>query len=148
MRAFRMAARPRTFGQSAFLRVVPGRAVAVLTNGGLPRRVYAEVVGRVLHDLGGVELPGPSVPDRAVPPPYASRHVGTHVSSTSETPVSQDARGRPRLLSVPVGVTAEPDEAPYRTRGDSLIPVEPSAVSTPYSAHRPGPEQRRHRPRR
>ncbi|MER7129628.1 serine hydrolase domain-containing protein [Streptosporangium saharense] len=121
-----------TIGQSAFLRVVPGRdvAVAVLTNGGLSRRVYAEVVGRVLHDLADVEPPAQPVPDPAAIPRDASRYVGTYASSTSETTVSQDARGRLWLERVPIGVFADLDEAPYRTellawRGDSLIPAEP-----------------------
>lgn len=121
-----------TIGQSAFLRAVPGRdvAVAIVTNGGFPRQVHTEIAGRVLRELGGVELPGQPVPDPAAPPLDASRYVGTYVSSTSETAVSQDEQGRLWLDRVPIGVTAELDEAPYRTelvawRGDSVLPVEP-----------------------
>ncbi len=42
-----------TIGQSAFLRLVPERrlALAVLTNGGRSRQVYAEVADRVLGEL-------------------------------------------------------------------------------------------------
>ncbi|MFE3019162.1 serine hydrolase [Streptomyces sp. NPDC059256] len=51
-----------TIGQGAFLRVVPERemAVAIFTNGGPSRRVYAEVMGRVLDELRGVGLPQPT----------------------------------------------------------------------------------------
>ncbi|GAA4363650.1 serine hydrolase domain-containing protein [Actinomadura verrucosospora] len=121
-----------TIGQSAFLRVVPGRdvAVAIVTNGGSPRRVYTEIAGRVLRELGGVEPPGQPTPDPSAPPLDAFRYVGTYTSSTSETTVSQDEEGRLWLERVPTGITAELDDAPYRTelvawRGDALLPVEP-----------------------
>ncbi|GAA3114070.1 serine hydrolase domain-containing protein [Streptosporangium carneum] len=121
-----------TIGQSAFLRAVPGRdvALAILTNGGLPRPVHTEIAGRVLHELGGVEPPRQPTPDPAAPSPDASRYVGTYVSSTCETAVSQDEEGRLWLERTPIGITAELDEVPYRTelvawRGDTLLPVEP-----------------------
>ncbi|MEU5401262.1 serine hydrolase [Streptomyces sp. NPDC005963] len=124
-----------TIGQSAFLRVVPERgvAVAIVTNGGRSRQVYAEVAGRVLGELGGVGLPAPPVPSPTAPAPDAARsdrYVGTYRSSTSETTVSRDAAGRLWLERTPLGVIAELDEAAYRTelvdwRGDTLIPVEP-----------------------
>lgn len=121
-----------TIGQSAFLRVVPGSdvAVAIVTNGGSPRRVYTEIAGRVLRELGGVEPTGRPVPDPAAPPLDASRYAGTYTSSTCETTVSQDEEGRLWLERVSTGITAELDDAPYRTelvawRGDALLPVEP-----------------------
>ncbi|MEU7003621.1 serine hydrolase [Nonomuraea sp. NPDC046570] len=121
-----------TIGQSAFLRVVPERDVAlvIVTNGGSPKQVFREIAGHVLHELGGVELPRQPVPDPAAPALDASRYVGTYVSSTSETTVSLDEEGRLWLERIPMGVTAELDEAPYRTeliawRGDALLPVEP-----------------------
>ncbi|MGV9771738.1 serine hydrolase domain-containing protein [Streptosporangium sp. NPDC003464] len=121
-----------TIGQSAFLRAVPGHdvAVAILTNGGLPRRVHAEIAGRVLHELAGVELPGEPMPDPAAPPVDAFRYAGTYMSSTCETAVSQDEQGRLWLERIPIGITAELDELPYRTelvawRGDTFLPVEP-----------------------
>ncbi|MFJ2879095.1 serine hydrolase domain-containing protein [Streptomyces sp. NPDC086796] len=120
-----------TIGQSAFLRLVPERdvAVAVLTNGGLSRRVYTEIAGRVLGELAGVGLPAAPVPEAGAPVAAASRYVGTYTSSTAETTVSRDAAGRLWLERTPRGAVAELDEAPYRTelvgrRGDTLIPVE------------------------
>lgn len=113
-----------TIGQSAVLRVVPGRglAVAVLTNGGDPKPLREEILGRVL------ELPGEPVPDPAVRL-NARRCVGTYLSSTGETTVDEDEQGRLWLDHVPLGVTAELGDESYRTelvawRGDSLLPVE------------------------
>ncbi|MGW3657917.1 serine hydrolase domain-containing protein [Streptomyces sp. NPDC005151] len=114
-----------TIGQSAVLRVVPGRdlAVAVFTNGGDPKPLREEILGRVL------ELPGEPVPDPAVRL-NARRCVGTYLSSTGETRVGEDEQGRLWLDHVPLGVTAELGDESYRTelvawRGDSLLPVEP-----------------------
>ncbi|MCM2392072.1 serine hydrolase domain-containing protein [Streptomyces albipurpureus] len=124
-----------TIGQSAFLRVVPerGAAVAIVTNGGLSRRVYAEVMGRVLGELADVALPAPPMPGADAPAPEAAqcaRYVGTYASSTAATTVSRDTAGRLWLERTPLGVIADLDEAPYRTelvawRGDTLLPVEP-----------------------
>ncbi|MFI9592898.1 serine hydrolase domain-containing protein [Nonomuraea sp. NPDC052265] len=134
-----------TVGQSACLRVVPGRdvAVVIVANGGRSRPVFAEIAGRVLGELGGVELPAPPAPapasapitvpitvPSAVPSAVAARCAGTYTSSTCETEVSLDAAGRLWLRRTPVGITAELDEVPYRTelaawRGDVLLPLEP-----------------------
>lgn len=121
-----------TIGQSAFLRLVPERdvAVAIVTNGGLSRRVYTEIAGRVLGELAGVGLPASPVPDVGARVAETSRYVGTYTSSTAETTVSRDTAGRLWLERTPRGAIAELDEAPYRTelvgrRGDTLIPVEP-----------------------
>ncbi|MBA2892048.1 serine hydrolase domain-containing protein [Nonomuraea soli] len=114
-----------TIGQSAILRVDPARdlAVAILTNGGSPRPLMKEIAGRLM------ELPEEPVPDPARPVD-AARCAGTYVSSTSRTTVSADGQGRLWLEYVPLGITAELDEEPYRTellawRGDALIPAEP-----------------------
>ncbi|MEU1721198.1 serine hydrolase domain-containing protein [Nonomuraea sp. NPDC005692] len=122
-----------TVGQSACLRVAPGRdvAVVVVANGGRTRPVFAEIAGRVLGELGGVELPAPPAPGPApVPPANAVRYAGTYTSSTCETEVTLDGAGRLWLRRTPVGITADLDEVPYRTelaawRDDVLIPLEP-----------------------
>lgn len=114
-----------TIGQSAVLRVDPGRdvCVAVFTNGGDRKRLMKEILGRV------VELPAEPVPDPATRPD-TWRCAGVYVSNTSETTVSADERGRLWLDRVPHGLAVELGDEPYRTellgwRGDSLLPAEP-----------------------
>jgi CubicO group peptidase (beta-lactamase class C family) len=53
-----------TIGQSAYFRLAPaqGVAIALLTNGGNGPALYDELVGHVLRETAGVELPGRSVP--------------------------------------------------------------------------------------
>ncbi|KDN17163.1 serine hydrolase domain-containing protein [Amycolatopsis rifamycinica] len=120
-----------TIGQSAFLRVAPehGVAVALLTNGGDPIAVYAEVVGHLLRELTGIELAAPPVPDPAAPRVDASRYVGEYSSSVADIVVSQDADGRVWVERVPKGIFAELAE-PQKTElvamnGDTLILAEP-----------------------
>ncbi|OOQ54618.1 serine hydrolase domain-containing protein [Streptomyces antibioticus] len=141
-----------TIGQSAFLRLVPERrlALAVLTNGGRSRQVYAEVADRVLGELteltelgelGEVRSVEAHAPEQGAaessPPLEASRYAGTYLSSTSRTTVRGDEHGRLWLERIPLGVAADLDELPYRTelvrwRGDTLRPVEPErGVCTP-----------------
>ncbi|GAA1816435.1 serine hydrolase domain-containing protein [Actinomadura chokoriensis] len=114
-----------TIGQSAVLRIDPGRdlSVAVFTNGGDRKRLMKEILGRV------IEVPAEPVPDPAARPD-AGRCAGVYVSSTSETTVSADERGRLWLEQVPIGLAVEAGDEPYRTellgwRGDSLLPAEP-----------------------
>ncbi|MFI6816880.1 serine hydrolase [Nonomuraea sp. NPDC050328] len=115
-----------TIGQSAFLRVVPelDLVLVVLTNGGSPKLIFREIFGR-FHDL-----PEAPVPDPQARPTRPERYAGVYESSTGRTTVSVDGEGRVWLDRVPLGVTAELDEVPYRSelvawRGDSLIPLEP-----------------------
>ncbi|MFG1621235.1 serine hydrolase domain-containing protein [Kribbella sp. NPDC049227] len=53
-----------TIGQSAFFRLVPdkGVVVALLTNGGNTSSLYDELVGHVLRETSGIELPARPVP--------------------------------------------------------------------------------------
>ncbi|MFI5690597.1 serine hydrolase domain-containing protein [Kribbella sp. NPDC051586] len=53
-----------TVGQAAFFRLVPDRNVAVvlLTNGGRASALYDELMGHVLRETAGVELPARPVP--------------------------------------------------------------------------------------
>jgi len=120
-----------TIGQSAFLRVAPehGVAVALLTNGGEPITVYAEVVGHILRELTGIELALPPVPDPAAPRIDASRYVGEYSSSVADIVVSQDDEGRVWVERVPKGIFAELS-GPEKTElvamnGDTLILAEP-----------------------
>jgi CubicO group peptidase (beta-lactamase class C family) len=120
-----------TIGQSAFLRVAPehGVAVALLTNGGEPISVYAEVVGHILRELTGIELALPPVPDPAAPRIDATRYVGEYSSSVADIVVSQDDEGRVWVERVPKGIFAELS-GPEKTElvamnGDTLILAEP-----------------------
>ncbi|MFA1537852.1 serine hydrolase domain-containing protein [Actinomadura monticuli] len=114
-----------TVGQSAVLRVDPGRdvCVAILTNGGDRRPLMREILGRV------VEPPAEPVPDPAARLD-ARRYAGFYLSSTSRTRVSADDGGRLWLEHVPLGLAAAAGDEPYRTellgwRGDSLLPAKP-----------------------
>jgi len=128
-----------TVGQAAFLRLVPGRdvAVAVLTNGGNPFPLYREIVGRVLHDLASVDLPAQPEPDPAAPPVDAARYLGRYSSDVAETVVSQDDEGRLWIERTPKGALAElvghqEKEELLSWRGDTLLVAAPE-----YGMHRP-----------
>ncbi|MGA4837816.1 serine hydrolase domain-containing protein [Streptomyces sp. G45] len=105
-----------TVGQGAFLRVVPGRdvAVALQINGGDPLGLYVEIVGRVLRDLAGIELRPLPKPDPDAPRIDASRYVGTYTATAGDTVVSQDADGRIWVERRPKGVFAQLDRQAER----------------------------------
>ncbi|SNT34199.1 CubicO group peptidase, beta-lactamase class C family [Actinomadura meyerae] len=114
-----------TIGQSAALRIDPGRdvCVAVFTNGGDRKPLIKEILGKA------IESPAEPVPDPTARLD-AGRCAGVYVSSTSETTVSADGQGRLWLEKVPAGLAVELGDEPFRTellgwRGDSLLPAEP-----------------------
>ena len=120
-----------TIGQSAYLRVAPGHdvGVALLTNGGNTHPVYQEVVGRVLRDLTGIELPPMPAPAPQPPRIDASRYLGTYTSAVGEAVVSQDGDGRIWLNRTPKGIAAELGATQEKIelvawRGDTLIAAE------------------------
>ncbi|WP_029137937.1 serine hydrolase domain-containing protein [Nakamurella lactea] len=122
-----------TIGQSAFLRAVPGRdvAVAVLTNGGGVLNVYYEIVSKVLAELADIELsPLPTVSGDE-PTIDAARYVGSYSSSVSDSVVSQDEDGRVWVQVTPKGIFAELGTGESEKvelvllRGDTLIAKEP-----------------------
>jgi CubicO group peptidase (beta-lactamase class C family) len=128
-----------TIGQAAFLRVVPGRdvAVAVLTNGGNPFPLYQTIVGRVLRDFASIELPAQPEPDATAEKVDAERYVGRYSSDVAETVVSQDDDGRLWIERTPKGELAElvghaekQELLPWR--GDTLL-----VSFTDYGIHRP-----------
>ena len=127
-----------TIGQSALLRLVPSRgiAVAVLANGGDAKPVFAEIADRVLEEFAGIapaEPPRPAADPANDPAPLPAdpeRFTGRYASSTAITEVRIDVDGRLWLERVPVGIVAELGDLPYRSelvgwRGDALLPVEP-----------------------
>jgi CubicO group peptidase (beta-lactamase class C family) len=120
-----------TIGQAAFLRLVPEHdlAVSLLTNGGNPYGLYADLVGHVLHELTGLaarELPTP--PAEPVPVD-AARFTGTYASLVYDLVVTADDDGRIWLQMVPKDAMAAMSEGPERTElvgyaPDALIPVQ------------------------
>ena len=85
-----------TIGQSAFLRLVPeaGVAVTVLTNGGRAGMLFRDVVGHVLRELSGRDLPAEPVPPADPPRVDASRYVGEYACDMATLTVSQEQDGR------------------------------------------------------
>ncbi|KAA2261445.1 beta-lactamase family protein [Solihabitans fulvus] len=121
-----------TFGQSSFLRVVPGQnvAVALLTNGGSSARVYQTIFAHVLRELAGVEMPATPVIDPDARPADAPRYVGEYSSSVADIVVSQDDDGRLWLDRTPKGVLLAAGAPADRTEllaldGDTLIAAKP-----------------------
>jgi len=121
-----------TVGQSAFLRVVPERdvAIALVTNGGNGIAVYTEIFEYVLRELAGVEMPAmpklPASPDTV----DVSRYLGTYISEVGELTVSRDGDGRLWIEEVPRGVMAEIGRQPERKElvhleDDTFLPVQP-----------------------
>ncbi|MFD0904436.1 hypothetical protein [Actinomadura sediminis] len=97
--------------------------MAIFTNGGDRKPLMREILGRV------VESPAEPVPDHAARPD-AGRAASVYLSSTSETTVSGDERGRLWLEQVPLGLAVDAGDEPYRTellgwRGSSYLPAEP-----------------------
>ncbi|TIS97414.1 serine hydrolase [Mesorhizobium sp.] len=84
-----------TWGQRAYLRLVPNKnmAVVLLTNSGYSRDLYRDLIGEVLGDLAGVEMPQPrKAPDTPVEidvTPY----VGTYRSHGVSIEVWSERRG-------------------------------------------------------
>ncbi|GAA5172245.1 serine hydrolase domain-containing protein [Amycolatopsis dongchuanensis] len=130
-----------TIGQAAYLRVVPAHdvGVALFTNGGTSYLVYQEIVGRVLRDLTGIELPPMPLPEPHAPRIDASRYIGTYASPVTEAVVSQDDDGRVWLARTPKGAFASGlGETPVSTElvawsGDTLLAVEPEPG--PFAPH-------------
>jgi len=120
-----------TIGQASFLRVLPERGVAVvlLTNGGDPYGLCRDVVGHVLAELAGLELPPLPVPPADPPRVDATRYAGTYTSRMADFVVSQDDDGRiwaevrPKDTVPGLGDRTERSEL-VAFGPDTLIPVE------------------------
>jgi CubicO group peptidase (beta-lactamase class C family) len=120
-----------TIGQSAFLRMVPekGVAVALLTNGGDTFSLYRDIVSHVLAELADVDLPALPHPPEEPQRIDASRYLGTYSAEVAELVVTQDDDGRiwidmtPKGIAEEIGEKAEHKELVHYA-GDSLIPLE------------------------
>lgn len=120
-----------TIGQAAFLRTVPeaGVAVALLTNGGDALSLYRDVVGQLLTELAGVQLPSLPHPPADPQPVDVSRFLGTYSAEVFDLTVSQDDDGRVWIEQQPKGAMIEMGGQVERTelvhyRDDMLIPLE------------------------
>jgi CubicO group peptidase (beta-lactamase class C family) len=121
-----------TVGQSAFLRIVPGRdvAIALLTNGGNPIAVYFEVFRHLLKELADIDLPATPVPPAAPQRVDATRYLGTYANSIGKTEITQDDDGRVWMTETPLGELAELIGEVEKTElvhleNDTLIPATP-----------------------
>jgi len=97
-----------TIGQSAFLRIVPGKnvAIALLTNGGNPIAVYFEVYRHLLKVLADIDLPANPVPPANPEQIDAAKYLGTYANSMGKTEITQDEDGRIWMTETPLGELA------------------------------------------
>lgn len=129
-----------TIGQSAFLRVVPehGLAVAVLTNGGDTIEVYKAVVGHVVKELAGLDLPALPTPPAKPVPIDVDRVLGTYSCDVADVTVRQDEDGRVWLDQTPKGIFAElgptpdPVELVGRTEESLIVVKAENGIHSPY----------------
>ncbi|MEU5306799.1 serine hydrolase domain-containing protein [Streptomyces noursei] len=86
-------------GQYGYLRVVPhaGVAVALLTNGGGARELYAALFRELLDDLAGVRMPDAFEPPAHAPAVDFSRYVGTYKRAGVVITVTE-REGAPHLV--------------------------------------------------
>ncbi|MEE1766770.1 serine hydrolase [Streptomyces sp. JV185] len=130
-----------TIGQSAFLRVVPERnvAVALLTNGGQPLHVYQQVLGKLLDELAGVKLPALPQPNPVDVQADLSRYVGAYSSMVADTVVTAED-GKLWIKRSPKGIFAQLSGAPPAKEellpylDDTFVANLPEAPGT-YMAH-------------
>ncbi|MFD8690697.1 serine hydrolase domain-containing protein [Streptomyces sp. NPDC059651] len=88
-----------SIGQYSYLRVVPGAgvAVALLTNGGGSRLLYADLLREVLADHAGVRMPAPFAPPEHPPAVDITPWAGTYKREGVLITVSE-RDGRPHLV--------------------------------------------------
>ncbi|MET9263551.1 serine hydrolase [Amycolatopsis sp. NPDC004079] len=129
-----------TIGQSAFLRVVPekGVAVALLTNGGQPMHVYQEIFTKLLDELAGVTVPARPEPNPAAAPADFSRYVGEYSSMVADTVVTEED-GKLWMSRTPKGIFAEigapsGKEELLPSRGDTFV-AKTAQLPGVYMAH-------------
>ena len=120
-----------TIGQSAFLRIIPekGVAIALLTNGGDTFSLYRDIVSHALSELADVRLPALPAPPAEPQRIDATRFVGTYSAEVADLVVTQDDDGRIWIDMTPKGIAQEIGEKAERKElvhyaDDSLIPLE------------------------
>ncbi|MCF6468387.1 beta-lactamase family protein [Nonomuraea sp. MG754425] len=114
-----------TIGQSAFLRLLPERdlAVALLTNGGHGVALHHELLGHVLDELAGIELPALPVPRPGVID--ATRYLGSYGNSSTNVTISQDDDGAIWAEQASTGSAPPQRFQLLPHHGDTLITAQP-----------------------
>jgi CubicO group peptidase (beta-lactamase class C family) len=110
-----------TIGQSAFLRILPEKdlAICLLTNGGDPFALYRAVFGEIAGELAGVELP-PAVEPTEEPVPFdPADYVGGYERASTRFDIVERDGGLAMVITIS-GIIAElaggePMELPMRT---------------------------------
>lgn len=87
------------FGQFGYLRVVPeaGVTIALLTNGGGARLLYASLFEELLDILGGVRMPAPFAPATQTPAVDITPFIGTYKREGVVITISRQD-GKPHLV--------------------------------------------------
>ncbi|GAA4737757.1 hypothetical protein GCM10023328_18020 [Modestobacter marinus] len=118
-----------TFGQNAFLRVLPsqGIAVAMLTNGGQPRDLFADLYSEVFTELAGIRVAESLEPPTEAPEVELSRYVGTYERSSITTEVFERDGGLVMRV-IPTGSIAEESGATVEEL--ALHPIEQGLFAT------------------
>lgn len=111
-----------TIGQSAFLRLLPERdlAVTLLTNGGGTHDLYLDLFREIFAELAGVTMPRPLQPPAESVPVDAARHLGRYERAGARIEILQSADG-PRLRQTVTGPLA--DLVPETVQEADLVPV-------------------------
>ena len=122
-----------TYGQNAYLRVLPGRdgsggtAVALVTNGGHTADLFRDLYGELFAELAGVTIADQLEPPAEVPDVDLARHVGTYQRSSVTTEVFQRDGGLVARV-IPSGPVAEASGATVEEL--ELHPVAPGLFAT------------------
>jgi CubicO group peptidase (beta-lactamase class C family) len=102
-----------TIGQGAFLRILPGRDVAVvlLTNGGRFRELDQVLTRQVFHDLAGVDMPAVLTPPDPRRPADVTPYAGAYQRSGERLEVWQDADTARIRSTTSLGIDGVDEEA-------------------------------------
>lgn len=116
-----------TPGQAATLKLVPeaGVAAVLLTNGGDPDPLVAELLNPVLARIADVSPPAPPTPPDPPLPFVADRYAGRYVSEVLAWEVADDNEGRLWVTVTPLGAMAAHGGAQtfelVRLRADTFV---------------------------
>ncbi|MEU8125397.1 serine hydrolase [Spirillospora sp. NPDC049024] len=121
-----------TLGQEAFLRILPeqGLAVALLTNGGHSRDLYADLYGEIFAEVAGVTMPPPFAPPPEPVTVDVTPYLGVYERAGVREEVENGPEG-PLLRTTITGPIAE--MVPDPVEEHPLVPVGPAlfAIKAP-----------------